>query len=102
RPESCRVTQLAPGHAELLVRFLAKTLFARFTKHAPSNDLRHPQRLVAGRIELQRLRAGHTLEQIDDEVVRTRQVAPDFGVSEIPAAVLGHEREDPLPRFIVA
>jgi len=60
---------------------VVQTLFAVDAEDAPPDSLRHPQRGIAGRIELVRLRPIHPQQQVDDEIVRAAQVAADVVVA---------------------
>ena len=78
-----------------------KPILAGLAQDAPPHALRHAERLVARRIETKGLRSIHASQQVDDVVVRSRDVARHVVLGQVPAAVLLEQLEHALPRFIV-
>jgi hypothetical protein len=74
---------------------------AAVPKRRPAHALGAPERLVAGRVEAERLRLLAAPQPVDHVVERERQVRVDRVVGEVPAAVLRHHREHALPGLAV-
>src|SRR3984893_5766625 len=74
-------------------------LLASAAKGGSANLLRLSQGNSPRRVEQERLGPVQPRQQVDDKVESSHHVGADLLVTQIPAALLLDEMEDPLPRF---
>src|ERR1700680_1020482 len=96
-----RVAQHRPRQPEVLLRLLEDVLLAASPERRAANLLRFAQRHRTGRVQVERLGAVQSCEQIDDVVERAHHVRANFLFGQIPAAFFLDEVENSLPRFRV-